>query len=118
MLALLANYKEVLAALFIALIVFFMVYIKILKEERDNAIQKNTSLTLILSEQNAAITKMQLEAKKSQNQLLQAESKASQQAKIDQVALNKILNSKVPHDCNGAIKWGAVQSAKIAKYFV
>lgn len=115
MLALLANYKVLIGGLLIALIIVIFIYIKVIKSERDLAVAKYGVLQEQLIEQNTAVAQLKAKAQAAQKTLLQAETKATLQSKLDQIEIKSILSSKVPHDCNGAIKWGAIQSAKIAK---
>jgi hypothetical protein len=117
MLEILANYKVILASLLAALIIGMAVYIKILRLERDKAVSNNAVLTMQLQTQNKAIAQMQEKAKQQQEILLKAEKQAQIVAKKEQTEIAQILNSKVPLECNGAVKWGAIQSAKIAREF-
>lgn len=101
-----------LSVVFILLFVIYAMYLhtKSLSLQRDEALNKVTVLSEKIQFQNDAVNKLEEQTTMYQQRFEEIE----RQAKVAYIESNKkiqeLMKANVPHDCEGAMKWGIDQA--------
>ncbi len=109
-----SNFKDLLAiALTMSFLLFYAYHTinkKVLETKISQLEVKNSQLISNLKEQNDAVMKWKEASDLQQSKLMKMEKDAKNKMIESQKFAYKMMNQDVPHDCESAVKWAAVQA--------
>ena len=116
---LLSNFRIVIPGLIIIvgslIIVIQHMELKQVTVQRDLARKELEIINIQLNEQNMAIERWHQMAKNEETELREAENKAAEESKRNQLLIQTTLNMPKAKDCQEALNWAASLGPKLAK---